>query len=156
MKVVWEGVAVLCTSGDGQSLLMVLQGRADETPSWAVPGRSIWTGESPAEAAVREAQEETGLDVRILRRYTTVEGAKAYGPYRVHYFEGEVLGGELRVGDPDGLIHRVIWVPAGALSSLRLTHEDQRDILASFLSSASSFDPGDTSVRGQKHDTTNG
>lgn len=131
---VWQGVAVLCRSADGRSLLMVLQGRRDETPTWAVPGGLIEPGENPEQAAVRETKEETGLEVRVLRPYTVINGVKAYGAYRVHYFEAEVVGGRARAADPEGFIHQVAWVPADRLRDLQLTHEDQRQILTSFLS----------------------
>jgi ADP-ribose pyrophosphatase YjhB (NUDIX family) len=129
----WEGVAVLCRGEEGQSLLMVLQGRPDETPTWAVPGGSVEPGETPEGAAVRETREETGLEVRIRRRYTVVSGVKAYGAYQVHFFEAEVTGGGMRINDPDGLIHQVAWVPAERLPDLVLSHEDQREILTEFM-----------------------
>ena len=129
----WEGVAVLCRSADGRSLLMVLQGRPDEGPTWAVPGGSMEPGEMPEQAAVREVREETGLEVHIVRPYTVVEGAKDYGAYQVHYFQAEVVSGEAQVSDPDDLIHRVAWVPADRLPLLRLSHEDQRQILTTFM-----------------------
>ncbi|MGA9347433.1 MAG: NUDIX hydrolase, partial [Anaerolineae bacterium] len=129
----WEGVAVLCRSADGQSLLMVLQGRSDEESSWAVPGGSIEPGETPEQAAIREVKEETGLDIRIVRPYAVVRGVNDYGSYRVHYFQADVVGGEAKAGDPDGLIHRVAWVPADRLPNLRLSHDDQRQFLMAFM-----------------------
>ena len=129
----WEGVAVLCKDEQGRSLLMVLQGQPDETPTWAVPGGSMEPGETPEGAAVREAREETGLKVRIRRRYTVVSGVKAYGAFQVHFFEAEVTGGKMRTDDPDGLIHQVTWVPAQRLPDLKLSHEDQREILTEFM-----------------------
>lgn len=124
---------MLCKSADEQSLLMVLQGQPHETPTWAVPGGSIEPGETPEQAAKREVKEETGLDVRLLRPYAVVDGVKAYGPYRVHYFEARVQGGEAESDDPDGLVHRVAWVLASSLPDLALTHPDQRQILTSFM-----------------------
>jgi ADP-ribose pyrophosphatase YjhB (NUDIX family) len=132
---------------------MVLQGCPDEEPSWAVPGGSIEPGEPPEQAAIREVKEETGLEVRIVCLYAVVEGMKEYGAYRVHYFQGDivggkapktsgvletsevlkVVGGEAKAGDPDGLIHRVAWVPADRLPDLRLSHEDQRQVLMEFM-----------------------
>jgi len=128
---------VLCRGRDGQSLLMVCQGRPGEVPTWAVPGGSIEPGETPEEAAIREAKEETGLDVRILGEYCVSEGIADYGSgpfsYKVHYFEAEVVGGEAAADDPDGLVHRVKWVTAAGLSALRFSHDDQRRLVAQFL-----------------------
>ena len=129
----WEGVAALCKSTDGQSLLMVLQGRPDEEPMWAVPGGSIESGETLQQAAIREAREETGFDVRIVRPYAVIEGVGRYGAYRVHYFQAEVVGGQVKTDDPDGLIHQAAWVPVADLPGLRFSHEDLRRISAAFM-----------------------
>lgn len=48
---------------DGEILLTK---RAD-VEAWVLPGGQVDTGESVAEAAVREAREETGLDVQLTR-----------------------------------------------------------------------------------------
>ncbi len=48
---------------DGRILLML---RADDR-RWCVPCGWVEPNESPAQTAVREAQEETGLDVRVMQ-----------------------------------------------------------------------------------------
>lgn len=76
-------------------LLLVRRGRPPSAGLWSVPGGRVEAGETPAQAAVREVREETGLDVRVGELLATVE----IGEFVVHDFAAEVLGGELRAGD---------------------------------------------------------
>lgn len=50
---------------------IVLIERANPPPGWALPGGFVDYGESLEEAAVREAREETGLQVTLLRQLHT-------------------------------------------------------------------------------------
>lgn len=56
---------------------------------WEFPGGKICAGETPEEAARRECREETGLEVRLVRRLATVEHAYPHGPVRLHFFLAE-------------------------------------------------------------------
>jgi 8-oxo-dGTP diphosphatase len=76
-------------------LLLVRRGRPPSAGLWSVPGGRVEPGETPAQAAVREVREETGLDVTVGDLLATVE----IGDFVVHDFAAEVLGGELRAGD---------------------------------------------------------
>jgi mutator protein MutT len=49
---------------------------------WEFPGGKLEAGESPAEAAVRECWEETGIPVMVVGQYLTE---------RVHYPHGELV-----------------------------------------------------------------
>src|SRR5438094_178418 len=49
-----------------QDRKILLQQRQD-FPIWGLPGGAVDSGESVTAAAVREVQEETGLDVRLTR-----------------------------------------------------------------------------------------
>ncbi|VAX25597.1 ADP-ribose pyrophosphatase [hydrothermal vent metagenome] len=48
---------------------IVLIERGQEPSGWAIPGGFVDYGESLESAAVREAKEETGLDVTLLRQF---------------------------------------------------------------------------------------
>jgi len=50
---------------------IVLIKRKNPPHGWALPGGFVDYGERLEEAAVREAKEETGLDVRIIRQFHT-------------------------------------------------------------------------------------
>ena len=50
---------------------IVLVERRFEPQGWAIPGGFIEYGESAETAAVREAKEETGLDIELLEQFFT-------------------------------------------------------------------------------------
>jgi len=99
---------------DGR-VLMVRRRVTEGSLSWQFPAGAIEDGESAQEAAVREAREETGLDVK----------AEALLGERVHpatgrqmsYVACEVVGGQVKVGDPEE-IDAVTWAPRDQLAEL--------------------------------------
>ena len=58
-------VDIIITLADGR---IVLIERKNPPPGWAIPGGFVDRGESVEAAAVREAKEETGLDVQLSRQ----------------------------------------------------------------------------------------
>jgi len=48
---------------------IVLIERKNPPPGWALPGGFVDVGESVEQAAVREAREETSLDVRLIEQF---------------------------------------------------------------------------------------
>ncbi len=97
-----------------------------------MPGGKCEPGESFAEAAAREALEETGLSVEIGAELWSVRIPTGDGrEYDVHDFAATVLGGELRAGD-DAAEAR--WVTDSELDDLELT-----DGLADYLRGAGLF-----------------
>ena len=48
---------------DGQVLLI----KRRDVEVWALPGGAIDSGESTAQAAIREVKEETGIDIDLVR-----------------------------------------------------------------------------------------
>jgi 8-oxo-dGTP diphosphatase len=55
---------------------IVLIERKNEPHGWAIPGGFIDYGESAEAAAVREAREETDLDVELIRQFHTYSDPK--------------------------------------------------------------------------------
>jgi 8-oxo-dGTP pyrophosphatase MutT (NUDIX family) len=82
----------------------VLLARHVEGNRWVLPGGSVEPGETPANAAVREAWEETGLIVRLTRLVGVFGGPHYFVDYRngdrTSYvstvFEAAIDGGTVR------------------------------------------------------------
>jgi mutator protein MutT len=55
------------------------------------PGGKCHDGESPAEAAVRECKEETGLDVRVIGLRMRTLHRYAHGHIDLHFFDCRVV-----------------------------------------------------------------
>ena len=97
------GVGVVIVQ-DGK-VLVVQRGREPAAGTWAFPGGRLELGETLAEAAVREAREETGLEVEPGEVAAVVEfiDRDADGRVRWHYVIIDLLatpvGGTLRPGD---------------------------------------------------------
>ncbi|MCT1765820.1 NUDIX domain-containing protein [Brevibacterium casei] len=116
-------------------VLLVQRGRNPDKGRWSVPGGKCEPGESFAEAAAREAYEETGLRVEIGRELWSLTIPIGDGvEYDVHDFAATVTGGELSAGD-DAAEAR--WFAEAELDALDLTHD-----LAGYLRRAEVFGPG--------------
>ena len=99
--VVGVGAVVL----DEDRVLLVRRGQEPQKGLWSIPGGGLELGETLEEGARREAREETGLDVRILRFLGTFERILRddAGEVEFHYVLADYLcepaGGDLRAGD---------------------------------------------------------
>jgi ADP-ribose pyrophosphatase YjhB (NUDIX family) len=81
--------------------ILLVQHRKGTRYYWVLPGGRIEYGEDFAACAVRELKEETNLDIKFGK---VVFLSEAIAPDRSRhiiniYATGEILGGELRVGD---------------------------------------------------------
>jgi 8-oxo-dGTP diphosphatase len=81
------GAFVTLFDDDGQVLLVLRR----DFPVWNLPGGQVERNETPWEAAVREAREETGLEIEV-RRLTGVYHKPSRGEVVLN-FEGRVVGG---------------------------------------------------------------
>jgi ADP-ribose pyrophosphatase YjhB (NUDIX family) len=81
------GAFVTLFDDDGRVLLV----RRRDFPVWNLPGGQVERNETPWQAAVREAREETGLEIEV-RRLTGVYHKPSRGEVVLN-FEGQVVGG---------------------------------------------------------------
>ena len=65
-------LALILHPSDGTVLIAQRLADAHLPDLWEFPGGKCPPGETPADCAVREAQEETGLDVTVLEAWPTI------------------------------------------------------------------------------------
>ncbi|MGF6377038.1 8-oxo-dGTP diphosphatase [Clostridiales Family XIII bacterium PM5-7] len=98
----WVGGVRVIIRNEKNEILMVKQHHEDRD-IWMVPGGGIEPGENSIEAAIREAKEETGLDIEVCGvAWHIEEVSEKRGQRFVNYMIGEIIGGELGLGtDPE-------------------------------------------------------
>jgi len=117
-------VSVLPVDGEGRVLLVRHVGHEDR---WGILGGAVEVGESPAAAAVREAREEIGADVDLVRLLDVLGGPDYEVVYpngdRAAYvtavYEARIISGSPAPGD--GEISETGWFTRSELRGLRLS-----------------------------------
>lgn len=94
------GVGVIVT--DGAQVLLLRRKNVHGAGSWSTPGGHLDFRESPEDCAIREAKEETGLDIADIRfRAITNDVFEAEGKHYITiWMEGAYAGGEPMVNAP--------------------------------------------------------
>jgi 8-oxo-dGTP pyrophosphatase MutT (NUDIX family) len=117
-------VSVLPVDEAGRLLLVRHAGHDD---GWGTLGGAVELGESPAAAAVREALEEIGVDIELVRLLDVLGGPDYEVSYpngdRVAYvtavYEARILRGSPVVSD--GELSELAWFGTGELPGLGLS-----------------------------------
>lgn len=89
-----DGSTVIAFDKDKEKIILV---KRRDIPVWVIPGGGIEKGEYPEHAAIRETKEESGFDIKIVRKvaeYTHIGSHK-----KNHLFEAVVIGGEARINN---------------------------------------------------------
>ena len=115
---------------DGR-ILLTRRNHEPRAGYWSFPSGFVDAGEVLEEAAVREAREETGLDVTV-ERLVGVYSARGERTVFVAY-AGRIVGGELKAGRE---CMEVAFFPPDALPELAFPHD--MDVLRAYFSSDSS------------------
>jgi 8-oxo-dGTP pyrophosphatase MutT (NUDIX family) len=97
---------------------------------WSLPKGHVEEGETPADTAVREVSEETGILGRVIAPLGTIDFWFVAGGKRIHKTVHHYLllaeGGEL--SDADVEVTEVAWVPLAELEA-KLAYEDERRLI---------------------------
>nr|WP_221185332.1 NUDIX domain-containing protein [Flexivirga oryzae] len=114
------GAYVVCAH-HGRVLLSHQVSAGPAQGKWTLPGGGIEFGEAPADAAVRECVEETGLTPVIgqilgihSNTYDSDDGIERHG-IRILYAGSFAEGAPAAVSPEDGEIDEVGWFPCDAL-----------------------------------------
>jgi 8-oxo-dGTP diphosphatase len=100
-------------------LLLIQRGHDPGKGLWSVPGGRCQAGESAADACVREAREETGLEVLVVRHAGRVVRPGLGGDqYVIDDFVCAAVGGHLRAGDD---ADEAAWCSPEQVAGLDLT-----------------------------------
>ena len=116
------GVGVLIRKGN--NYLLIKRAANPDKGLWSVPGGLVEVGERVEYAAVREALEETCLDVRLVERLGVVdkieydESGKVFYHFIIIQYLAEIVGGEMCPMD-DAL--EAQWVTLDQLNKYELT-----------------------------------
>ena len=81
----------------GETFLLVEEIAPPHRGLWSFPAGRVEVGESIEQAALREAREETGFEVRLDRKLDIHQATAAEPPK--HLFEAEIVGGDWEEGE---------------------------------------------------------
>ncbi len=99
---------------DGKVLLLY---REDEE-YWEVPGGKVEDTESPTEAAVREAKEEIGVEVKLEKPFFSGEFQHSGEIFLWHGYISEIVDGEPEL--QEGKFEKMEWFEGSRLDELEL------------------------------------
>ena len=116
-------VGVVCIRGD--EVLLIQRGTAPRKGEWSIPGGRIETGETEAQAALRELSEETAVTAQLLTKITALDADFEGFHYRLHDYLARWTSGEPKAGDDADLAR---FIPLSEIASLGMWSETLRII----------------------------
>ena len=109
------------------AVLLVRRKNPPAAGSWTLPGGRIEENESPEDAIVREAREETALDVVVVKMIETLVLEREGFSYRIMDFLCRVISGDVRAADDAS---EARWVLPANFDDFALTLDVLRVIAA--------------------------
>ncbi|MEA2464919.1 MAG: bis(5-nucleosidyl)-tetraphosphatase [Acidobacteriota bacterium] len=110
-------------AGEKGNVLVLLVSSKKEPGNWIFPKGHVERGESTQEAALRETEEEAGVDGDLLGPVGALEFDWRSKRYRVEYF---LIRARAETDKTDG--RKKVWLPYDEALA-RLTYEDTRRLL---------------------------
>ncbi len=117
------GIVFRPAGGENGGVSVLLVSSKKELGHWIFPKGHVEQGESAPEAALRETEEEAGVDGDLLGPAGALEFDWRSRRYRVEYF---LIRARTETDQTDG--RKKVWLPYDEALS-RLTYEDTRRLL---------------------------
>jgi 8-oxo-dGTP pyrophosphatase MutT (NUDIX family) len=124
------GGVVYRRSDDGVEVVLAARRTRRGDLAWGLPKGLVEPDETPEQAAIREVQEETGLEAEVeaslgeIRYFYVWEGVRVRKA--VHFFLMRATGGD--VSQHDHEMEDVRWFPL-AVTLRRATYKGEREVL---------------------------
>jgi len=124
------GGVVYRRSDDGVEVVLAARRTRRGDLAWGLPKGLVEPDETPEQAAIREVQEETGLEAEVeaslgeIRYFYVWEGERVRKA--VHFFLMRATGGD--VSQHDHEMEDVRWFPL-AVTLRRATYKGEREVL---------------------------
>jgi len=122
------GGVVVRTATEGPEVVLASRRTRRGSLAWGLPKGLVEEGETPEQAAAREAREETGLEVEIRKPLGDITYWYVWENERIHkrvtFFLMEAVGGDISLHDRE--MEEVRWFPlseALRLASFRSEQE---------------------------------
>lgn len=116
-------VGVVCIRGE--EVLLIQRGTAPRKGEWSIPGGRIESGETEAQAALRELAEETSVNADLLTKITALDADFEGFHYRLHDYLARWTSGEPEAGDD---ADKAQFIPINQIDKLGMWPETTRII----------------------------
>jgi len=130
----WSGSSAVCINEEGK-VLMVLQGTPEEDKKWSVPSGGKEQNETFMECCIREVEEETGYIGEVLEEIRVKRTVLDTYEVEVYYYLVKIVGGSMKIQDPDQLIYDVAWKSFEELTDLEFSFPEDKAYLQSYIKS---------------------
>ncbi|MFA5954222.1 MAG: NUDIX hydrolase [Patescibacteria group bacterium] len=107
-------VAGVVVKQDGKYLL-VQEKKPKVYGLWNFPAGRVDAGDTIEETAIKEAKEETGFDVALVRKIDIFQNLATDPPK--HIFEAKIVGGDLHI--PEDQLLDVQWFTSEEIQSMK-------------------------------------
>ena len=131
-------VGVVCIRGE--EVLLIQRGTAPRKGEWSIPGGRIESGETEAQAALRELSEETSVTADLLTKITALDADFEGFHYRLHDYLARWTSGKALAGDD---ADKAKFIPIDQIDTLGMWPETTRIIKEGYAKMAL-FSPNET------------